>query len=121
MHWKLLNEFTKSMSLDILNNMFPLDTFTYLCPTKYSTSWLDHIICSRNLVGRISNVKVSYDVAIYDHFPLSFSMTLPTHYIYCNDNNRVRCDYVKWDKIFVKDKEMIKIYFDNEIVNKRNS
>ena len=32
--WKLLNEFTKSSSLHILNNIFPLDTFTYLCPTK---------------------------------------------------------------------------------------
>ena len=71
------------------------------------------------MVSKISNVKVNYDTAIYDHFPVSFNVTLPTHYISCNSNDRVRCDYVKWDKITANDKEMIRSFIDNEIV-KRN-
>lgn len=42
--WKLLKDFSQSLSLLILDELFTEDTFTYLCPTKDSTSWLDHIV-----------------------------------------------------------------------------
>ena len=47
--WRLLVEFTKSLSLHILTDYFPNDTFMYLCPSKNSTSWLDHIICTQEM------------------------------------------------------------------------
>ena len=117
--WKLLKEFTDTLSLHILDNAFPSDTFTYLCPTKNTTSWLDHIICSEELVNKISNVKVNYDTALYDHFPITFVLNIPTHIMYFNDNDRARCDYVKWDKMTIKDKELIKNRIDSEIIERK--
>ena len=58
-------------------------------------------------------------IQLYDHFPVSFSVNLPTHSICCNNNDRSRCDYIKWEKMTVKDREMIRSYIDNEIL-KRN-
>ena len=117
--WTLLREFTESLSLHILDNAFPKDTFTYLCPAKNTTSWLDHIICSTELINKISYAKVDYDLALYDHFPISFALNIPTHYMYANDSDRVKCDYIKWDKMTAKDREMIRNFIDNEIAKRK--
>ena len=116
--FRLLKEFTESMSLHILINAFPLDSFTYLNPAKNTTSWLDHIICSSELVNKISNVKVNYDTAIYDHFPITFVLNIPVNYMCYNNNDRVGCEYVKWDKMTATDKEEIKNFIDSEMINR---
>ena len=34
----------------------------------------------------------------------------------CDNNDRVKCDYVKWDKMTAKDKEIIRSFIDSEII-----
>ena len=74
--WKILLEFTKSLSLHTITDYFPDDTFTYLCPSKNSTSWLDHIICTQEMKSKILDITVNYETALYDHFPLPFSLDI---------------------------------------------
>ena len=51
--WHILNEFTNSLSFLNMHFKFPENTFSYLCPNKDSTSWLDHIVCSANIADKI--------------------------------------------------------------------
>ena len=50
-----------------------MDTFTYLCPAKNTTSWLDHILCTKQAIDHIGNIHIDYGLSFYDHFPLCFS------------------------------------------------
>ena len=52
----------------------PGSNFTFLSPCHDSTSWLDHIISSRPDI--LSNITVLHDLCIFDHFPLSFDVTV---------------------------------------------
>ena len=54
--WKELCTFSHSFSLVFLDEQLPRDTFTYLCPAKDSTSWLDHIFCTKVVAQRVSNI-----------------------------------------------------------------
>ena len=74
--WKFILEFAKSLSLYTIIDQFPSDTFTFLCPSKDSTSWLDHVLCSQDMKGKILNIAVNYETALYDHFPLLFSLDI---------------------------------------------
>ena len=75
--WRELSVFSESLSLSCLDSKLPRDTFTYLCPAKSSTSWLDHILCTNQLFQCFSNVYVEYGDAICDHFPVNFELKLP--------------------------------------------
>ena len=73
--WKELNVLLNSLSLFILDEQLPQDSFTYLCPAKSTTSWLDHVMCTEDLIRSITNMKIDYEGALYDHFPLYFNLT----------------------------------------------
>ena len=114
--WRLLRDFVDSLSLLVLDNMFPPDTFTYLCPSRDSTSWLDHVICSPNIKSKISKMSVSYDYALFDHFPIYFHLDVVFDVpIICNDN--ILCEFVKWDRLSDEERLSIKNYIDRESVN----
>lgn len=51
------------------------ESFTYLYPAKDTTSWLDHIAVSESLKYKV-DVKIRYDLAIYDHFPLACNVNI---------------------------------------------
>ena len=53
----------------------PGDTFTYLSPAHNTTSWLDHIISSRNCP--LHYASVLYDMSVFDHFPISITLSIP--------------------------------------------
>ena len=114
--WKLLNDFTSSLSLTVLNNHFPSDTFTYLSPAN-TTSWLDHVVCSKNLIHNIKNLLVDYQTALYDHFPISFVLDIPIYASNAIDNERMISEYIKWDKMTLTDKQVISEFIDKEILN----
>ena len=44
--WKELLAFIHSMSLSVIDEVLSPDSFTYLCPAKNTSSWLDHVLCS---------------------------------------------------------------------------
>ena len=70
--WNELCSFSHLFSLVFLDEQLPRDTFTYLCPAKDSTSWLDHIFCTKVMAKRITNISVDYGSSICDHFPMYF-------------------------------------------------
>lgn len=105
--WGELKRFTNEMSLMILNEVLPNDTFTYLCPAKNSTSWLDHVVCSRHIADNISNLCVDYDGAIFDHFPLTCELKLDFQNVKVNSSSFVVSDFVDWRKICDKQKAEI--------------
>ena len=74
--WSELDSFCKTLSLRPLSDRLPPDTFTYLCPAKSTTSWLDHILCTSHLSECVQDIFVEYSNAIYAHFPLCFIFPL---------------------------------------------
>ena len=117
--WKLLVEFTKSLSLQLLTELFPNDTFTYLCPFRYTTSWLDHIVCSREMKDKVSNVFVNHETALYDHFPLFFSLNVILDVSFHNEKEVFLKEFVNWNSMSVSDKLSISSFIDEEIKNRK--
>ena len=97
--WKELLSFTKSLSLNFLDERLPCDTFTYLCPAKDSTSWLDHIFATRLAVEEISNIYVDYNAAAYDHFPLHFDFNFQSYLQFYAKGEKLIENMVYWNRI----------------------
>ena len=113
--WKLFNEFTHSLSLQIVDEKFPHNAFTYLCPSRDTTSWLDHVVCTPNISDKISKICVEYDNALYDHFPLSFYLNISFDTIPVLDKDNVVREFVNWNRMSVEDRCAIAGYIDKEI------
>ena len=106
--WKELCTFSHSFSLVFLDEQLPRDTFTYLCPAKDSTSWLDHIFCTKVVAKRVSNIYIDYEASIYDHFPLHFEFEFSIQRGNCKQKQFSSERMVKWHKLSEKDKALIK-------------
>ena len=114
--WKELSNFSKSLSLMFLGDQLPDDVFTYLCPTKNTTSWLDHIFCTTAIAKNISNVYVEYNYALYDHFPLCFDFDFSSDIQYLR-NSDIRVDeFVDWRKVNEENKAEIQEEMDKGIL-----
>ena len=72
--WGELKTFMDSFSLFNVDEQLPQDSFTYLCPGRSTTSWLDHILCTKEVINLVTNMKIDYEGALYDHFPLYFNL-----------------------------------------------
>ena len=105
--WKELLTFMQPLSLIFVDQQLPKDTFSYLCPSKDSTSWLDHIFASNPAAKRISNISIDYNSSIYDHFPLLFDYEFPTEQIFVKKTGVNVENMINWNK--VNEKEKIKI------------
>ena len=102
--WRELLSFCQSLSLSILDKQLPNDTFTYLCPARNNTSWLDHILCSSSLLQNISNVVVGYESAIFDHFPLHLSLEFCTEVSNSPTDEDFIGKFVNWSRLSANDK-----------------
>ena len=102
--WKLIQEFTKSLSLHIITDQFPGDTFTYLCPSKDSTSWLDHVVCTQDMKDKILNITVNYETALFDHFPLLFFLDIILDASPDSHKEFIVREFVNWKKMSDLDK-----------------
>ena len=112
--WRELEDFTRSMSFTVLDSFLPRDTFTYLCPAKNTTSWLDHIVCSKNLSLCKKEIRVNYDTVLYDHFPLFFEFDLDVVHEtnFLNKTFSHNDEYVNWNRINESDKTNIREKLD---------
>ena len=110
--WKELCNFSHSFSLVFLDEQLPRDSFTYLCPAKDSTSWLDHIFCTKVIAKRIRNIYIDYEASIYDHFPLHFEVEFPIQRTPCIQKQFLSERMVKWHQLSEKDKDLIKKKMD---------
>ena len=45
--------------------------FTYVSNAHYSTSWLDHIVCSHDIYSKLTLIKIHDKLPSSDHLPLS--------------------------------------------------
>ena len=70
--WPELSDFVDSNFFKVNDLHLPLGSFTYLSPAHNTTSWLDHVISSRNV--HIYDVEILYDQSLYDHFPVAMRL-----------------------------------------------
>ena len=90
-----------------------------MCPSKDSTSWLDHIVSTEKLARLITNVTAEYEAALFDHFPICFNIDVAICNIFNNKNDNIVSDFVKWHKMEERDKLSIKANIDSEIIKKK--
>ena len=117
--WKELMPFLANLSLVWVNGQLPWDSFTYLCPARNSTSWLDHILCIKNMSHIVTDVFIDYDSAIYDHFCLSFDLKWNYNInldVVSNDETIIK-KMVNWNKISNNDKIHIKALMAEMIIS----
>ena len=115
--WKELNVFIKDFSLLVVDDQLPIDTFTYLCPARSITSWLDHILCSQGISKSISNVFVKYNVALFDHFPICFTLNLSFDFDNSAPTNSLKEKMVNWSLITDRNKVKIASAIDESVIN----
>ena len=72
------------------------DSFTFLSPSHNSTSCIDHVLRAGDLI--LSNMKVVYDCAIFDHFPLSVTLDVEVSDSFNSIKYDLSKKFVNWDK-----------------------
>ena len=50
--------------------------YTYVSDSHFSTSWLDHLICSHDMNLKLSSVKILDKLPCSDHLPLSAELSI---------------------------------------------
>ena len=66
--------FCESNELRVADMTVPVDSFTYLSPAHNSTSWLDHVLSSGDVI--LCDMDVRHDLALFDHFPVVFNVDI---------------------------------------------
>lgn len=114
---RILKSFLSDNYLVPADNHLPADSFTYLSSYHNTTSWLDHIVCTSSLKKSLLDIEISYDLSLYDHFPLSCVLNIDTN---CDLHNTIKAPnnkYVYWNKMSVSDhdsyKQSVQTCFDN--------
>ena len=111
--WKELCVLIDSLSLKVLDEQLPQDSFTYLCPGRNTTSWLDHVLCSAGLTECVFDVQIDYEGALYDHFPIYCNLTVD---FTCHDDKDERLlveEFVNWNAMSHSDKKSVKQKIDD--------
>ena len=111
--WKELCVLINYFSLKVLDEQLPQDSFTYLCPAKNTTSWLDHILYSEGLTECIFDVQIDYEVALYDHFPIYFNLIVDFNSYNIKDNRPLVEEFVNWNAMSQSDKKAMKQEIDD--------
>ena len=105
--WEILKDFTDSLLFLNMYFRFPLNTFSFLCPSKDSVSWLDHVVCSETVAEMVKDVSVDYEGALYDHFPVNCILDLHVAASCKDDLNDIVNEFVNWKKISASDRANI--------------
>ena len=113
--WKELLIFKQALSLIFIDEQLPRDTFSYLCPAKDSTSWLDHIFASEPAAKRLTNVFIDYNSSIYDHFPLCFQYAFHDEQIFMKKPDVQVEKMINWNRLNEKEKSKISYKIDELI------
>ena len=65
--------------------------------------------------NKISNVAVNYEIALFDHFPLFFSLDIDLDASLVSDKEAIVKEFVNWKKMSDVDKKFISANIDDEI------
>ena len=75
----ILHDFCNDFSFSIADKDYlPAETYTYVSPAWGTTSWLDHVICTADARGCVTDMTVLYECICSDHHPLLFSIDFGT-------------------------------------------
>ena len=122
--WKELSNFILKYDLYHVTSNFTQNDFTYLCPATNSTSFLDHIFCTKTMVNKISNVRIMYELGVFDHFPVKFSYDFDAA---CNISQEISNENlpnshnsINWEKVSKDDihgykNEIIRLFDETNI------
>ena len=75
----------------------PLTTFTHINNATLSTSWLDHLLCSRTVFEALNNIYVDTDYHGSDHIPLCASLNFSELPSYVVEDPRPVTPEIDWD------------------------
>ena len=95
--WRDLTDFAAHNSLMIEDLKMPADSFTYLNPAHNTTSWIDHLLVSRQV--HVTETKILYDKALFDHFPLFFAVRISSRkltYPTAQNKSVLTSHFVNW-------------------------
>ena len=95
--WGELTEFCDDLNLVVADLILPQDSFTFLSGAHDSTSWIDHVLISRQEL--ISSIEVRYHDNIFDHFPLSFQLTFDTSLLEVVNEQIDTEKFVNWNRL----------------------
>ena len=111
--WTYLRDFVSLNSLVMNDSFLHNDSFTYLSPAHNTTTWIDHVFSSSGT--RLSNFKILYDLAIFDHMPMQFSLELPCLYVPDRPENEVEIEFTDWSMFNASVKQSYNCSFMQEI------
>ena len=115
--WSELIAFKQSLSLVFVDEQLPNDSFTYLCPAKNTTSWLDHIFCTENIAPWIVDVGIDYDSAIFDHFCIYFVLEMDVNISApMSDCKSLPRKMVKWNTLSEENRSYIRALMEEVII-----
>ena len=102
--WNELKSFCNEFNLCITDyDRLAPDSFTYLSPSCFSESWLDHILCSKHLVTKIKNIEILHDLALDDHFPMSFTLNIAQRISMNSTDESLNTfdvkKFIRWDRL----------------------
>ena len=113
--WNELNAFSNDLDFNIADLTLESNTFTFLSPAHNSTSWLDHVIESRQ--GLTSDICVLYDSVLYDHFPMvfniEFQMNSPTRSLRPDHIPDSNDSFIPWARMTDNDKQRYMMNTEN--------
>ena len=70
-----MHDFCNDLSFSIVDKDYlPAETYKYVSYAWRKTSWLDHVICTADARGCITDMTVLYECICSDHHPLLFSI-----------------------------------------------
>ena len=116
--WSELIAFKESLSLVFINGQLPNDSFTYLCPARNTTSWLDHIFCTANIAPRIVDVGIDCDSAIFDNFCVHFMLEVNViSSTPINDCKYLPRKMVKWNNLSEDNRSYIRAVMEEVIIS----
>ena len=77
MFGKCLQKYCSEENL-IISDMdhLPADSYTYISDAHGSTTWIDHLISTRNANSLVSQMNISYEYISSDHHPVSATVSL---------------------------------------------
>ena len=83
-------------------DQLPSNSYTYVSHAWSTTSWLDHIVCTKDVIDSVTEIAIDYNCIISDHHPLACKLeidVLPTSCSksFANDFNHK----LAWDKLSI--------------------
>jgi len=86
---KVLRDFIDDCDFALYDRCLPVDSYTFVNDAWHTTSWLDHCIGPRLLLGLVDHCEILYDSYNSDHHPFVVSVLMPD----CNSvPSSVGCD-----------------------------